>query len=151
MKPLRNNIGDLISTHTLPTANRFYGCEPGLMEGMTTSILLDIEELCDQCHNKVGFGNRNGSLILLRIQQKQACKFGDLSYLGSSSQLKNLICALLWEIQQLAFKSAIQHLQPFIQEVIERKFAETCTHIVTETVTKARLHHLGEPQSSSPI
>jgi hypothetical protein len=53
--PLRNNIGDLISTHTLPTANRFYGCEPGLMEGMTTSILLDIEELCDQYHNKVGF------------------------------------------------------------------------------------------------
>ena len=149
--PLGNNIGDLISAHTTPTANRFYGREPGLVEGMTASILLDIGEWCDQYHNKVGLGNRKGPLIPLRIRRKQARELGDLSYLGSGSQLENLIRALLQEIQETTFKSAIQHLQPFIREVIERKFAETCTHIVAETVAKAHLRHPGEPQSSRPI
>jgi hypothetical protein len=149
--PFGNNIGDLISAHTTHTANRFYGREPGLVEGMTASILLDIGEWCDQYHNKVGLGNRKGPLIPLRIQRKQARELGDLSYLGSGSQLENLIRALLREIQETTFKSAIQHLQPFIREVIERKFAETCTHIIAETVAKAHRHHPGEPQSSHPI
>ena len=146
-----DNIGDILSNHTSKTAELIYASEAGLLEGITANYLLDVQEWCDTYHDAIGLGVRKGPLIPLRIQRKHAHELGGFLYSTSDHKFNGPIQLLLQEIQDVAFKAAVQQLEPFIQHVIENSFAETCTKILTNMASESHLHHLSNPPSNHPI
>jgi hypothetical protein len=68
-----NNVGDLLSSHNSKTAYVHYAREFGFeLEGLTSMLLLDIQEWCDLYHDAIGLGNRTGPLISIRTKRRVA-------------------------------------------------------------------------------
>ena len=145
--PRGDNIGDLLSAHSSKTADAYYAREHGLVEGMTASYLLDVQEWCDMYHDAIGLGERTGPLIPLRIQRKLARDLGGILHSAPDHKLHDPIQSLIKEIQTSTFKSAVTELQPFIRGAIDSCFAEAWKHFWTEN-SSSRNHR--QPPTKTP-
>ena len=145
--PRGDNIGDLLSAHSSKTADAYYAREHGLLEGMTATYLLDVQEWCDMYHDAIGLGTRAGPLIPLRTQRKLARDLGDILHSTSGHRLHDPIQSLLREIQNSTFKSAVAELQPLMRGAIESCFAEAWKRFWTQN-SSAR--HFPQPPTQTP-
>ena len=145
--PRGDNIGDLLSAHSSKTADAYYAREHGLVEGMTATYLLDVQEWCDMYHDAIGLGARMGPLIPLRTQRKLARDLGGILHSAPGHALHDPIQSLVREIQTSTFKSAVTELQPFIRGAIDSSFAEAWKHFWTETSSTRNLqqHRMKTP------
>ena len=112
--PCGDNIGDLLSAHSSKTADAYYARKHGLVEGMTATYLLDVQEWCNMYHDAIGLGARTGPLIPLRTQYKLAHDLGGVLHSTPGHKLHNPIQSLIREIQTSTFKLVVTELQPFI-------------------------------------
>lgn len=64
-----NNVGDLISSHSSKTARDHYAREFDI-EGLTSTLLLDVQDWCDLYHDAIGLGKRTTPLISIRTKRR---------------------------------------------------------------------------------
>ena len=107
-----NNVGDLISSHSSKTADRYYAREYDDLEGATSSYLLDVQEWCDLYHEAIGLGERKGPLVPLRTKRKVARQLVTLASMDSADPLAvNVLTDVFKQVGETAYRSGLQELK----------------------------------------
>lgn len=111
-----NNIGDLLSSHTSPTADWRYAIEQGTLEGHTVNYLLDVQDWCELYHDAIGLGERVGPLIPNRIKRKLARQLDSIvsTAIPAGVSMANTSATILKELGDTVFRSVVDELKPYL-------------------------------------
>lgn len=121
---VRDNIADLISSHTSKTAINKYAIEYGSLEGYVERYLQDVQEWCDRYHNAIGLGTRVGPLLSLRTKRKLADELSSASLLSNSrvesATAPPTVSQILEQLGNTSYQLAFEDLKPFISQELSK-------------------------------
>lgn len=129
-----NNVGDLLSSHTTKTANLHYAREFGFeLEGLTSMLLLDIQEWCELYHEAIGLGNRTGPLIPIRTKRKVAqllvtAAALDPKHPSATRAMDEILCRL----GHTTYKAGLQELKIHTTQEIYTAVAEAFERVIAD-------------------
>ena len=129
-----NNVGDLLSSHNSKPAKNHYGREFGFeLEGLTSMLLLDIQEWCDLYHDAIGLGNRSGPLIPIRTKRRVAQLLVTAAALDPKQPMPTrAVGDILSILGGTAYRAALDQLKSHAGEEIHIAVAHAFQQFITD-------------------
>jgi len=135
-----NNIGDLMSSHTTFTAVHSYAREINNLEGVTSGIMLDVQDFCEDFHDVIGLGERTGPLMPVRFKRRLAHKLIGLASMDPSDLgALSTVGEILNRLGETAYRAALQELRSHVAKEIWEAVAAGLERVIADAGLWERL------------